>query len=242
MPGNSSKAGQLLILVLILLQTVGCAMKKSLPPPVPVDPFQGTSEDTNRLQESLFKGDQEILSNQDIERILSAHITLADRHRLAVLALNPRVVWSAELADLDAQHSERFLQALRSVPRLTQVRVMPTLLNPEKRTVPYLREAAARFQADMLLVYMTRIQTFRRDRLLGTDEVRARCVAESVLLDVRTGIVAHTAQTAEGIAAKKSPGDLTFSETVAKAEGDATGKALLKLADAVVSYLQDASN
>ena len=222
--------------VLILLQIVSCAMKKPPPPPVNFD------EDSNRLQQSLFKGDQEILSNQDIERILSSHITLADRHRLAILALNPRVVWSAELADLDAQHSERFLQALRSVPRLTQVRVMPTLLIPEKRTVPYLREAAARFQADMLLVYTTRIQTFRRDRLLGTDEVRARCVAESVLLDVRTGIVAHTAQTAEGITAKKAPGDLTFSETVAKAEGDATGKALLKLADAVVSYLQDASN
>ena len=116
---------------------------------------------------------------------------------------------------------------------------MPTLLVPEKRTVPYLREAAARFQADLLLVYSTRIQTFRRDRLIGTDEVRARCLAESVLLDVRTGIVAHTARTVEGIAAKKSPGDLNFSETVAKAESDATGKALLKLADTVVAYLQD---
>jgi len=215
-------------------------MKKSLPPPVP-DLHQGNSEDTNRLQESLFKGDQEILSNQDIERILSARITLSDRHRLAVLGLNPRAIWSAELADLEAEHSERFLQALRSVTQLTQVRVMPTLLVPEKRTVPYLREAAARFQADLLLVYSTRIQTFRRDRFIGTDEVRARCLAESVLLDVRSGIVAHTARTAEGIAARKSPGDLNFSETIAKAEGDATGKALLKLADTVVAYLQDAS-
>jgi len=236
MPRDSRNAGQSLILVLILLQNVGCAMRKSPPPPVPPN---GNSEDTNRLQESLFKGDQEILSNQDIERILSAHITLADRHRLAVLGLNPHADWSAELADLEAQHSERFLQTLRSVTQLTQVRFMPTLLVPEKRTVPYLREAAARFQADLLLVYSTRIQTFRRDRLIGTDEVRARCLAESVLLDVRTGIVAHTARTVEGIAAKKSPGDLNFSETVAKAESDATGKALLKLADTVVAYLQD---
>jgi hypothetical protein len=66
-------------------------------------------------------------------------------------------------------------------------------------------------------------------------------LAESVLLDVRTGIVAHTARTAEGIAARKSPGDLNFSETNAKAEADATGKALLKLADTVVGCLQDAS-
>jgi hypothetical protein len=117
---------------------------------------------------------------------------------------------------------------------------MPALLVPEKRTVPYLREAAARFQADLLLVYSTRIQTFRRDGFMGNDEVRARCLAESVLLDVRTGIVVHTAQTAEAIATKKSPGDLNFSETIAKAEGDATGSALVKLAAKVVEYLQEA--
>ena len=90
---------------------------------------------------------------------------------------------------------------------------MPTLLIPEKRTVPYLREAAARFQADLLLVYTTRIQAFRQDRFIGADEVRAGCIVESVLHDVRTGIVTHTTQSAEGIAAKKSPSDLNFSET-----------------------------
>ena len=75
---------------------------------------------------------------------------------------------------------------------------------------------------------------------MGTDEVRARCIVESVLLDVRTGIVIHTATGTEGVFAKKSPGDINFSETIAKAEADSTGKALLKVADAVVAYLRDA--
>jgi hypothetical protein len=75
---------------------------------------------------------------------------------------------------------------------------------------------------------------------VGTDEVRARCIVESVLLDVRTGIVIHTATGTEGVFAKKSPGDINFSETIAKAEADSTGKALLKVADAVVAYLRDA--
>src|SRR5207245_9846806 len=79
------------------------------------------------------------------------------------------------------RNSERFPQTLRSATHLTQVRFMPSLLVPEKRTVPYLREAAARFQADLLLVYTTRVQTFRQDRFFGTDEVRARCIVESVL-------------------------------------------------------------
>jgi hypothetical protein len=233
----------LLVVALILLETVGCGMKKMAPgPPPPPSGYEGIVGNDDRLQESLFKGDQAVLSNQDIERILGARLTLNDRHRLAVLRLNSRVWWSEELADLETRNSERFLEALRTNTQLTQVRFMPPLLVPEKQTVPYLREAAARFQADLLLIYTTRVQTFRQGRLIGADEVKARCVVDSVLLDVRTGIVVHSAQIAESVDAKKTQGELNFSETVAKAEADATGKGLLKVADLVVSYLREPGN
>ena len=115
------------------------------------------------------------------------------------------------------------------------------LTSVENRSQAKMR-AGAGGKPDLLLVYTARIQTFRQDHLIGTDQVRAGCIAESVLLEVRTGIVAHTARSAEGMAARKSPGGLNFSQTIAKAESDATGKALLKLADAVVAYLRDAGN
>lgn len=175
-------------------------------------------------------------------RILGARLTLNERHRLAALRLDSRIVWSEELADLETQNSEHFLQALRSATQLTQVRPIPPLLVPEKRTVPYLREAAARFQADLLLVYTTRVQTFQRFRLIHADEVKARCIVDSVLLDVRTGIVLHSAQFSETLTAKKVEGDINFSETVAKAEANATGRAMLKVADAVVAYLREPAN
>jgi hypothetical protein len=159
---------------------------------------------------------------------------------MAVLGVTSRWTWSEELSDLETQNADRFLQALKAASQLTQVRYMPSLLVPERRTVPYLREAAARFQADLLLIYVPQVHTFGRSRLVGTDEVRARCVVESVLLDVRTGIVFFTTSGTEGVYAKRSPGDINFSETIAKAETDATGKALLKVADAVVAYLRDA--
>ncbi len=232
---------RVIIIALILLSSVGCAKKKMVseapPPPPSLIP-----DENNNLQESLFKGDQAVLSNQDIDRILNAHLTLENRHRMAVLGVKPRWNWSEEIADIEAGDAEQFIQALKAAPQLTEVRYMPSLLVPEKRSVPYLREAAARFQADLLLVYTTQVQTFERNRLVGTDEVRARCIVESVLLDVRTGIVINTSTGTEGADAKKAPGDLNFSETVAKAEADSTGKALLKVAAAVVSYLRDATN
>ena len=214
----------------------GCAKRPLSParvaPPAPVD-------DQDLLEESLFKADTEVLSNADIERILSARVSTADRHRMAVLGLGTRAVWSPALAELETQNSTRLLQTLGGAGQLTQVRMMPTLLIPEKRTVPHLREAAARFQADLLLIYATRVHNYQRGRLIGDDEVRAACMAESVLLDVRSGIIAHTARSAEAIDMKKATGDLNFSETVAKAESEATGRALVKLAESVVSYLRD---
>jgi hypothetical protein len=223
------------ILLLALLITVGCAKKMPVAPPPPPD-VSIVGSDSDRLQESLFKGDQAVLSNQDIDRILTARITLADRHRVAVLHLNSRNIYYQDVADLEGQNSEQFLKALAATPQFTQVRLMPALLIPDKRTVPYLREAAARFQADLLLIYATRVRNFQRDRLIGTDEVHAEAAVESVLLDVRTGIVIHSARTSEGISARKVPGDLNFSQTVSKAQAEATGKALLKIATAVGEF------
>ena len=131
------------------------------------------------------------------------------------------------------------VKALKASPQLTEVRLLPSLLVPEKRTVPYLREAAARIQADLLFVYSSRIQTFRRDRFLKSDEIHAQCVAEAVLLDVRTGIVVHTGKATENIAMTKSQTDANFSETVARAEAEARGKTLLTLAGGVNAYLAE---
>jgi hypothetical protein len=229
------------VLVFAVAGAAGCAKKMAGPAPPPPPPSVSLiGGDDGRLQESLFKGDQAVLSNQDIDRILTARVTLVDRHRLAVLHLNPRSIFYQETADLEARNSEQFLKALAAVPQFTQVRFMPALLIPDKRTVPYLREAAARFQADLLLVYATRVRVFQRDRVLASDEVRAEAVVESVLLDVRTGIVIHTARAPEGISARKAPGDLNFSQTVAKAQTEAAGKALLKLAAAVGEFANSA--
>jgi hypothetical protein len=120
--------------------------------------------------------------------------------------------------------------------------VLPSLLVPEKRTVPYLREAAARIQADLLFVYTSRIQTFQRERFLKTDQVRAQCVAESVLLDVRTGLVVHSARPTETIAMQKAPADLNFSETITRAESEARGKAMLTLGNSLVEQLTRDAN
>lgn len=218
----------------------GCATHHArMAPPPPPETILGDESYAN-TQASLFKGDQAVLSDQEIARILGTEVRLADRHRLAILNLDSTNPWSQDLSDAEAKNFENLVRTLKSSPQLTDVRFLPSLLVPEKKTVPYLREAAARIQADFLFVYEARIQTFRRDRVFHSDEVHAQCVAESVLLDVRTGIVVHTARDTEGIAMTKAPSDLNFSETIARAESEARGKGVLALAGSVTSYLAQA--
>jgi hypothetical protein len=219
---------------MVLCMSVGCAMKKvapAAPPPAPESILDSSPE------QSLFKGDQAVLSDQDIARILGTQIKLADRHHLAILNLSSSYAWSEDLAEVEARNFAELLRTLKSSQQLTVVRLLPTLLVPEKRTVPYLREAAARIQADLLFVYTSRIESFRRDRFFKSDEVRAQCVAESVLLDVRTGIVVHTARATENISLTKTAADVNFNETVARAQAEARGKALLTLANSVTTFL-----
>ncbi len=77
----------------------------------------------------------------------------------------------------------------------------------------------------------------RSNRLFKSDEVHAQSIAESVLLDVRTGIVVNTARATENISIKKTPADVNVNETVARAESEAKGKAVVSLANAVVNEL-----
>ncbi len=237
-PGLIGVRGVRLLSVAILSIMLGSCMKRAAVPPPPPPPETILAEAGNdSLQQSLFRGDQAVLTDQDIARILGTQLNLTDRHRMAILSLTPTSPWSEDLAEIESRNLDQLLDTLKSSPQLTEVRLLPSLLVPEKRTVPYLREAAARVRADLLFVYTARIFSFRRDRFLKSDEVHAQCLAESVLLDVRTGIVIHTGHATENIAMKKMPADLNFNETVARAQSDARGKALLSLANSLKEYL-----
>jgi len=220
---------------LALFAIGGCMKKAPAAPPPPPPPESILDDDTSTA--SLFKGDQAVLSDQDIARILGTQLNLQDRHSLAILNLTAVNPWSEDLAETESKNFESLVAAFKASHQFTEVRLLPSLLVPEKRTIPYLREAAARIQADLLFVYTTRIQYFRRDRFFKADQVHAQCVAESILLDVRTGIVAHTDHASENIALQKNPGDLNSDEMVARAQSEAKSKAVLSLANAVTAYL-----
>jgi hypothetical protein len=105
-------------------------------------------------------------------------------------------------------------------------------------TIPYLRQAAARFQADALLIYRTSTPTYDSQKWFKKDESKAYCTVEAILLDTRTGIVPFSTVVTEFYSTQRSASDSDLSETTAKAEQQAIAKAWLELADQTVEFLQ----
>jgi len=215
---------------------LGCASAQPVPS-TEAPAFEVLGRNVGEEADSLFKGDSAVLTDADIERILSFEFRLHDANRIAVLAIEGNRYWSEEYAKAQSANEGAFLTQLRAARAVKEVALLPGLLIPEKKTVPRLREAAARFQADLLVVYQARVRTYSKYRTVGKDEVKAQCVVEAVVLDVRTGIVPYSTAATEEVSATRGESDLNFSETVANATAKSVGAAMWRVGADIVGYL-----
>lgn len=194
------------------------------------------------LRESLFADDQTVLRDETIERILNAKNTLPPKVRVAVMRFGGRGEWySEELARLDQAVAGGVVGKLRACPRVADAMLLPSMLTPEKQSVPYLRQAAARFQAHLLVLYRTSTQTYEKERLLAPSKAKSYCYVEAVLLDVRTGLVPFASASMKTFVAEKQPDDANFWETSRRSELKAAGEGLAEISDDMVRFLASMS-
>lgn len=189
--------------------------------------------------QSLFTSDEAVLSDGDISKILAHRYTAPRSNRIGVIALG-RSFWfgySEELARTGTDIQTGMVGKLRASPRVYDASYLPTLLIPEKRTVGHYREAAARYQADLLLIYQAACRTYEKYRLFSRDEAKSFCNVEAVILDVRTGIVPFTVTVSRDFMTRENKEDLNFRETRARAELKALADALAEIGDEVVGFL-----
>ena len=194
-----------------------------------------------RAGNSLFGTDEAVLHGSNIEQILTSKFVIPPKARLAIMRFGQGKSlywWSEEFAALDQDLEDGMLASLRTTKRLADVSLLPSMTVPEKQTIPYLREAAARCQADLLIVYRSHSHTFEKSRFLKPDEVKAKCLVEAIMLDTRTGIVPFSSVSAQVFVAKKSKEDFGFPETTAKAELKATSMGLEKIAEDLARFLE----
>ena len=145
--------------------------------------------------------------------------------------------WSEELALASDSVKQKVLDELRGSAAVYDASYLPSILIPSNRTVPHLREAAARYQADLLLVYRSYCRSFEQYRFFSPDTSRAYCGVEAVLLDTRTGLVPFTTVAMKSYDVVENDADSNFRETQLRAQLNATAEALGDVSREVVLYL-----
>jgi len=221
--------------VLAILSLSGCGTVDTTARP---ESYYGSGSQGDDAK-PLFKGDAMVLTDGDIERIINYRLTLPRQNRIAILSLSGTGwrFYSNDFVQLNESMEKDFIGALKTSGRVYDASFLPSLLTPENRTVPHLREAAARYQADLLLAYRTRCASYDRFRLLKPNETRAYCSVEAVLLDVRTGIVPFTSVSTNNVETTEDEKDKNLAETVRKNELATIGKSLNEVAKGLVRFL-----
>ena len=221
---------------------IGCALLQACATVGSTDrPASYYQERSVTTDDSLVKAAAIDLGDDKVGALLNYQIRLPEKSRIAILKLSRDNYWqfySNDFTELNDSLVTSLVDTLRSSNRVYDASFLPAILVPETRTIPVLREAAARFQADLLLAYRSSCQSYQKYRFVDPNETKSYCSVEAVLLDTRSGVVAKSVFSTENFSAKKSTDDTSFQETVKKAELEAVAKALGKVANQVVAFLQ----
>lgn len=196
---------------------------------------------------SLVPSDSDVLKDEDVRRLLEAEVRLPAQMRIGLVQLSE--VSTLRFFDssygsygwaLDPQSNlnPRFIGTLRASARIRDVSYLPRFLVPDKPSVGHLREAAARYQADAPFLYASECRLYDRYRFLRASEVKAYCVADATLLDVRTGLVPFTSRAQQEITLSEASSDGNYSETVRRAEVRALDAALDENARNLVEFIR----
>ena len=230
-----------LMLIQLCVAAAGCGGGPIISTVQRPDSFAFTQTQNSQSIVSLFSGDAEVLSDQAIAQILEYEYRPPSLSRIAIMPFGQEAwsTWSGDFLLQSDQLKQNLIDRLRESPRVYDASILPTILIPEQRTVPHLREAAARYQADLLLVYRNSCYSFERYRFFGTDRSEGSCSVEAVLLDVRTGLVPMTAVASETFSTEQNPEDLSFRETILRAQLSSMGVALAAVSAEIVQFLSD---
>ncbi len=198
---------------------------------------------------SLFPSDRAVLGDEAVARILSSKLELPAKARLALMKFpgsesgGSRYYGSYYWRNEDYQRIQQAQIEALSAPlissdRVAEVTPLPSLMIPQQISIPVLREAAVRLQADLLLVFRIGSDTYSQYRTFAKDKVKAYSTCEVVILDVRTGLVPFTRVISREREESKQPSDLDVSETRRRAEQASALDALRAAADELVNFLK----
>ena len=197
------------------------------------------------LTQSLFQAKDRTISEADIQRLLNGKINLPDTLRIAIYKYASTSInryysqyWNnEEYLALQQSYVDTLVAELHTHPRVAKLILIPTLMVSPSPTVTQLREAAVRLQADALLIFSVKSDIYYKSKLFEKNEAKAFATCETLLMDIRTGVIPHSSVITQENLVQKAEEDWSPQETRKRAENGAIWKCLEETGKEVVGYL-----
>lgn len=218
-------------------------------PRQPATPVMATADYATQepIATSLFPSDQAVLNDAAVTQILSSKLELPVRAKVALMRFSDlegarsygRYYWrDEEYLKLQQAHVDALIEALKASDQIAEATPLPSLMIPSRPSIPLLREAAVRMQADLLLVFRVGSDIYSQYRTFSKDRVKSYSTCELVLLDIRTGLVPFTRVVSREQLELQKPEDFDLSETMRRAKQVSAAATLKVAADDLVSFLK----
>lgn len=181
---------------------------------------------SNILKQSLFNGKDRTISEEGIQQILNSEIVLPDTIRIALLNYSSNSIsryydayWNNEdYLKLQQEYIDVLEQSLKEVPNVKKIILMPKIIIGDQPNIFTLRESAVRLQADLLFIFSINSDIYHKYKVFKKNEVKAYATCESLLMDIRTGIIPHSEVITKDHLAFKSDVDIDNNELKKRAE------------------------
>ena len=211
------------------------------------DNFEQTrSESTPVLQQSLFSTKERTISEEGIQQILNSKINLPDTIRIALLNYSSNSMsryydayWNNEdYLKVKQAHIEILKKQLGQIKTVKKIILMPTIMIGENPNIFTLREAAVRLQADLLYIFSINSDIYQKYKVFKKNEVKAYATCESLLMDIRTGIIPHSEVVTKDFLAQKTAQDLGDNDLRKRTEQAAILLALENIGEKLTEFLK----
>lgn len=178
------------------------------------------------------------LAEDEVSRLMNLRWSAQDEVRIALLEVGFRSEFSRDRSDwVTMATAEEAAGVLREVPGVYDVSHLPEFLLPPRPDLAVVREAAARYQADWVLVYSTEVLAHPEWHLFSRDEAHGLRLVECALLDTRTGLIPFTSRSTTEFHAKEQE-DESWARLVTRATHEALDEALTQSARELAGFIE----
>jgi hypothetical protein len=235
----------ILLVALCLVLATGCTTvsTQNRPP----DYYNQSSASSSSLSSdslsSIFNTNESALSSDELDQIISSRIELPDMNRIAIIPITSDT-WNRkfkpDFSFLDSDIEKGFVSILRSSDKVYDASFLPRLIAPAGGDISELRKAAARYQADLILLYHPDFELFSNLGLFVQKKEKVHLVLEAVMLDTRTGMVLFTSiSLKESEVVRDKDEDVSRSEAAYKSKKDVVASALEEVAAELVEFMDN---